>query len=82
MGKDGFDELCLWDIEKMVKHCSGYFKVSKLWYLKLYEGLASDLNICLNRLTTDNHVIDMVQVARANNGAETAGNVVANVGKV
>jgi len=23
-------ELCLWDIEKMVKHCRGYFKVSKL----------------------------------------------------
>ena len=28
------DELCLWDIEKMVNHCRGYFKVSKLWYLK------------------------------------------------
>jgi len=50
----------------MVKHCRGYFKVSKLWYLKLYEGIASDLNICLNPLSTNKHVLDMVQVARAN----------------
>jgi hypothetical protein len=50
----------------MVKHCRGYFKVSKLWNLKPYEGAASDLNICLNPLSTDKHVLDMVQVARAN----------------
>jgi len=42
----------------------GYFKISKVWYLKPYEGAASDLNICLNPLTTDKHVMDMVQVAR------------------
>ena len=44
--KIGVDELCLWDIEKMVKHCRGYFKVSKMWYLKPYEGAKNDLNIC------------------------------------
>jgi len=60
------DELCLRDIEKMVKHCRGYFKVSKRQYLKLYEGAANDLNIYLNPLTTDKHVLDMVQVAMAN----------------
>jgi len=60
------DELCLWDIENMVKHCRSYFKISKLWYLKLYESAANDLNICLNLLTTDKHVLDMVQVARDN----------------
>jgi hypothetical protein len=50
----------------MVKACRGYFKVSKLWYWKSYEGVENDLNICLNPLTTDKHVCDMVQVARAN----------------
>jgi len=46
------DELCLWDIEKMVKACRCYFKVSKLWYWKPYEGAENDLNICLNPLRT------------------------------
>ena len=32
----------------------------------MYEGAASDRNICLNPLTTDKHVLDMVQVVRAN----------------
>jgi len=62
----GVDELCLWDIEKMVKKCRGYFKVSKMWYLKSYKGVENDLNICLNPLTTDKHFLDMVQFARAN----------------
>lgn len=60
------DELCLWDIEKMVKHCKSYFKVSKLGYMKPYEGVANDLNICLTPLTTDQHILDMVQAARSN----------------
>jgi len=63
--KMGVDELCLWDIKKMVKQCRGYFKVSKMWYLKPYEGAENDLNICLNSLTTDKHFLDMVQFARA-----------------
>ena len=64
--KMGVDVLCLWDIEKMVKHCRGYFKVSKIWYLKPFKGAEDDLNICLNPLTTDKHFLDMVKVARAN----------------
>jgi len=28
------NELCLWDIEKMVKYCRGYFKVSKFAVLE------------------------------------------------
>jgi hypothetical protein len=60
------DELCLWDIEKMVKRCRSYFKVSKLGYMKPYEGVANDLNICLTPLTTDQHLLDMVQAARSN----------------
>ncbi|XP_024642453.1 uncharacterized protein [Medicago truncatula] len=54
------DELCLWDIEKMVKHCKSYFKVSKLGYMKPYEGVANDLNICLTPLTTDQHILDIL----------------------
>jgi hypothetical protein len=54
------DDLCLWGIEKMVKHNRCYFKVSKLWYLKLYEGVANDRNICLNPLTTDKHVLEWI----------------------
>ena len=50
----------------MVKCCRTYFKVSKLGYMKPYEGVANDLNICLHPLTTDQHVLDMVQAARAN----------------
>ena len=46
------DELCFRDIEKMVKASKGYFKVSKLWYWKPYEGDENDLNICLNPLAT------------------------------
>lgn len=60
------DVLSLWDIEKMVKHCRGYFKVSKLWYFKPFKGAEEDLNICLNPLTTDKDFLDMVKVARAN----------------
>lgn len=65
-GKMNVNELCLRDIEKMVKYCIGYFKVSKMWYLKSYEGAANDLKICLNPLITDKHLLDMVQVAKAN----------------
>ena len=50
----------------MVKSCKSYFKVSKLGYMKPYEGVANDLNICLHPLTTDQHVLDMVQATRAN----------------
>ena len=60
------DQLCLWDIEKMAKSCRGYFKVSKLWYWKPYEGVEDDINICLTPLTADKDFCDMVQVARAN----------------
>ena len=34
--------------------------------MKPYEGVANDMNICLHPLTTDQHVLDMVQAARAN----------------
>ncbi|AES63297.2 hypothetical protein MTR_2g007200 [Medicago truncatula] len=64
--KMGVDEVCLWDIEKMVKKCSGYLKVSKMWYLKPFKGAEDDLNICLNPLKTDKHFLDMVKVAKAN----------------
>jgi len=60
------DQLCLWDIEKMGKRCRGYFKVSKLWYWKPYDGAEDDINICLTPLTIDKDFCDMVQVARAN----------------
>ena len=50
----------------MVKRCRCYFKVSKLGYMKSYEGVANDMNICLSPLTTDQHVLNMVQAARAN----------------
>ena len=56
------DQLCLWDIKKMAKRCRGYFKVSKLWYWKPYEGAEDDINICLTPLTTDKDFCDMVQV--------------------
>jgi len=49
-----------------VKRCRSYFKVSKLGYMKPYEGVANDMNICLSPLTSDQHVLDMVQAARAN----------------
>ncbi|KEH31222.1 hypothetical protein MTR_4g094228 [Medicago truncatula] len=60
------DVLSLWDIEKTVKHCRGYFKVSKLWYFKPFKSDEEDLNICLNPLTTNKDFLDMVKVARAN----------------
>jgi len=34
--------------------------------MKPYEGVANDMNICLSPLTSDQHVLDMVQAARAN----------------
>jgi hypothetical protein len=41
--KMAVDVLSLWDIEKMVKHCRCYFKVSKLWYFKPFKGAEDDL---------------------------------------
>lgn len=60
------DDINMFEIESLVKHCKGYHIIAKLSYMKPYKGVTSDLNICLYPLTTDNHVMDMVKVARAN----------------
>jgi hypothetical protein len=53
-------------IKDKVKRNRGYHNIVGLYYLKPYEGVKLDMNICLRSLTTENHCIDMLNVAKMN----------------